>query len=69
MPLCRASGSGNRRGQSRAGRTALPRVGITNSVWFAVLLGTASEAGLFLLPCLAFSDVLRKLSVAIDASC
>jgi hypothetical protein len=41
-----------------AGRTALPMIGIANTVWCAALLGCGSEVQLFLLPCIALAALL-----------
>lgn len=44
----------------RGGRAALPLVGVVNTVWCAVLLGTASAVGLFLLPCIVLAALLFR---------
>jgi hypothetical protein len=44
----------------RAGRAALPLVGIANTVWCSTLLGSASVVGLFLLPCIALAALLFR---------
>jgi hypothetical protein len=48
------------RRSSRAGRTALPMIGVVNTVWCAALLGTASAVGLFLLPCIVLAALLCR---------
>jgi hypothetical protein len=40
------------RAAPRAGRVALPLIGIANTVWCAALFGPASGIALFLLPCI-----------------
>jgi hypothetical protein len=40
---------------ARAGRIALPLIGIANTVWCAVLFGPASGIALFLLPCIVLA--------------
>jgi hypothetical protein len=42
----------------RAGRLALPLVGIVNTMWCAELFGSASGVGLFLLPCIVLAMLL-----------
>jgi hypothetical protein len=42
----------------RAGRAALPLIGIANAAWCAELFGSASGVGLFLLPCITLAMVL-----------
>jgi len=39
----------------RAGRASLPLIGIANTVWCAVLFGSASGVGLFVLPCIVLA--------------
>jgi hypothetical protein len=39
----------------RAGRVALPLIGIVNTVWCAALFGSASGLALFLLPCIVLA--------------
>jgi len=48
-----------RRGSS-TGRAALPLIGVVNTVWCAVLLGTASAVGLFMLPCIVLAALLFR---------
>jgi len=48
------------RRQSRAGRAALPLIGIVNTIWCSALLGTASGVGLFLLPGIALAALLFR---------
>jgi hypothetical protein len=43
------------RGSARAGRVALPLIGIANTVWCAALFGPASGIALFLLPCIVLA--------------
>ncbi len=45
---------------SCAGRAALPLIGIANTVWCSVLLGSASGVGLFLLPCVVLTALLFR---------
>ena len=44
----------------RAGRAALPLIGIANSVWCAALLGCASGVGLFLFPCIVLAALVFR---------
>lgn len=46
------------RRHAAAGRAALPLIGIVNTVWCAALLGTASDVGSFLLPCIVLTTLL-----------
>jgi hypothetical protein len=48
------------RRRSRAGRAALPLIGIVNTVWCSALLGSASAVGLFLLPCIVLAALLFR---------
>jgi hypothetical protein len=48
------------RRHSRAGRAALPLIGIVNTVWCSALLGSASAVELFLLPCIALTALLFR---------
>jgi hypothetical protein len=45
---------------SCAGRASLPLIGIVNTVWCSALLGSASEVGLFLLPCIVLAALLFR---------
>lgn len=45
---------------SRAGRAALPLIGIVNTVWCSALLGSASAVELFLLPCIVLAALLFR---------
>jgi hypothetical protein len=44
----------------RAGRAALPLIGIANTVWCAALFGCASGEGLFLLPCIVLATLVFR---------
>ncbi len=44
----------------RAGRAALPLIGIVNTVWCAVLFGGTSGEGLFQLPCIVLVALLYR---------
>jgi hypothetical protein len=46
------------RRSSRAGRVALPLIGMANTVWCAALFGDASGVGLFVLPCTALAALM-----------
>jgi hypothetical protein len=48
------------RRHAAAGRVALPLIGIVNTIWCTALLGTASEVGLFVFPCIALTVLLFR---------
>jgi hypothetical protein len=48
------------RRNASAGRAALPLIGIVNTAWCSVLLGSASGVGLFLLPCIVLAALLFR---------
>jgi hypothetical protein len=43
-----------------AGRAAVALIGVVNTVWCSVLLGSASAVGLFLLPCIVLAALLFR---------